>query len=418
MSLIHGNPTNQVKLEHLDEYSLLGILDYLDFDELVNLADTNQEFRQFIAEHYMIPKYRIHEKQIIMPYVLEDLSGISITVKSRTFLSLLRSFGHLIRDLKFSGLFSRTRCNKIYTFIEQYCSNTLVEFELEAPDFITFSPNQPFKKVTKLLLENSYQVDFSVIDLVFPAVKELTVLSFQPINPQLSRFFSNLEHLHLVEIFWDNYAGIEDGIRKFVQTNPQLRTLRLERVPSNELLKYIRDTSKHLESLVIGYSSNVMSAYSEKINFEHIKKLKVKSVKSSEQESNSMITFQQLESIEIDSFEELLVPIALIRQQNSQLKSITFTNFEGNVSDILAESGPFEALEEVKLSWDSEKDMGRLLNDFETLKKITFVWNQSRTQPLVLEPINQILQANWRISSHNLVERPAFNVYDVVITRD
>lgn len=403
----------------MDEYSLLGILDYLDFDELVNVADTNQDFRQFIADHYMIPIYRIHEKSIaITPFVREDLSGRSITTKNHTYVSLLRSFGHLIRGVEFSGPFSRTRGRTIYSSIEQYCSNTLVEFEFNEPYYITFNPNQPFKKVTKLQLQNSYEVDYSAIDLAFPAVEELTVQTDQPLHALLPRFFPNLQHLRVVEIFWKNYAGIEDGIRQFVQSNPQLRTLSLTRIPSNQLLKYVKEALPNLESLGIGYSSAVMSSYNETINFEHVKKLKIESVEESEQESDSMITFQQLESIEIVTFGAFLVPIAMIRQQNRWLKSITFTRFEGSVADILTEAGPFEALEEVKLSWNRERGMGRILNDFETLKKVTFVWIQLREQPLVFEEIHQILHANWQISGHFLVgELSSSEIYDVVLTR-
>lgn len=374
-------------------------------------------FRQLIADHYMIPIFRIHEKKIRFAKIQysEDRDALYIT-EYQTILPFLRNFGHLITSLKFSDLTSE-ESTTTFSYIEQYCSNTLVEFELDRLKHTIDNESKKFKRVTKLTLEYWYESDFSAIELVYPALEELTVKRYDLIQPSLGRNFPNLKRLHLIEKSLKNFT--DGGIRNFVDTNPQLRTLSIERVPSFELLKHISETSKNLESLSISYNSTVMSAYNEVVHFDTIKKLTVKPLKYSAEESNPMITFGKLESLEIVTLDKDLVPIELIRQQNIGLKSLSLKSLGRKQADILNESGPFQALEEVKLMWEFSRGTERVLNDMETVKKITYVWYQVYDEPLVFDKILNRVQGNWHLSDYFLVDRKyRYDLYDVVITRD
>lgn len=50
--------SNDVDLSaYLDEYSLLGVLDFLSFDDLVIVASMSPQNRQLILDHYITPHY-------------------------------------------------------------------------------------------------------------------------------------------------------------------------------------------------------------------------------------------------------------------------------------------------------------------------------------------------------------------------
>lgn len=63
----HSQPaslSSQHRLDQLDDWSLLGIFDFLDYDEIINLAQASERFHQVILQRYMIPVFHIDEKLI------------------------------------------------------------------------------------------------------------------------------------------------------------------------------------------------------------------------------------------------------------------------------------------------------------------------------------------------------------------
>lgn len=405
----------------MDDYSLLQIFDCLDINGLINLADISPGFRQLITDHYMIPIFRIHENTIHFSEAKpsETRGGLVLT-GYHTYLSFLRNFGHLVTVLEFAVLQGRASVT-IFDSIEHHCSDTLVELIMDRPILTINNTNQIFKKVIKLKLKYYWaESDFSAIDKVFPALEELTVEISQPLQSDLARFFPNLKRLHVIEDNLKVFA--DDGIRKFIATNPQLRAFSLGRAPSYELSRFISENGKNLQELAIKYNSSVMSQYDEVVHFDQITKLTIESEKyHRREEPNPMMAFPQLESLQINAKYTVLVPIELIQQHNISLKSLSFTKAIGTpgvYADILSESGPFQALEEIKLYWQASTGVQHLMTDFETLKKITFIFYQRPGQPLVLDELTSKLQGNWLLSEYFYqTQNPNFDLYDVAISR-
>lgn len=368
----------------------------------------------------MIPKFRIHEKKVhFATKIGERCTPDTLFIKKfAEILLFLRNFGRLITNLKFSAnTFSKQNAAKVASFIEKYCSVSLVELEIIQDIHLIIGTRKTFNRVTKLKLAHWKESNFEALDQVFPVLEEITLETYNPIPPSLIRRYSNVKRLHLLGIYATNFT--EDGVRAFVVSNQQLRALSMERVPSYELLKYISEILTHLDSLAFRYSSKIISAFPEVIHFDSVKNLSITLFEVTPRDSNPMMNFNQLDSLEIITYKISSVPIQLIRQQNASLKSILFTDLQGSdVIRILSQCGPFQALEEVRLHWEDTHEVDRLLTEFETLKKITFLWMKLPYEPLEFDVIKTKLQGDWRFVECFLAKHlAAYDLYHVVISR-
>lgn len=368
----------------------------------------------------MIPKFRIHKKKVHFATKIGErcTPDMLFIKKFAEILLFLRNFGRLITNLKFSAnTFSKQNAAKVASFIEKYCSGSLVELEIIQDIHLIIGTRKTFNRVTKLKLAHWKESNFEALDQVFPVLEEITLETYNPIPPSLIRRYSNVKRLDLLGIYATNFT--EDGVRAFVDSNQQLRALSMERVPSYELLKYISEILTHLDSLAFRYSSKIISAFPEVIHFDSVKNLSITLFEVTPRDSNPMMNFNQLDSLEIITYKISSVPIQLIRQQNASLKSILFTDLQGSdVIRILSQCGPFQALEEVRLHWEDTHEVDRLLTEFETLKKITFLWMKLPYEPLEFDVIKTKLQGDWRFVGCFLAKHlAAYDLYHVVISR-
>lgn len=61
--------SHTLQLDDLNDDVVLGIFEELDFEELLDLADVNIQFRDLITQHYIIPKCHLNEQVVqIIPY--------------------------------------------------------------------------------------------------------------------------------------------------------------------------------------------------------------------------------------------------------------------------------------------------------------------------------------------------------------
>lgn len=134
-------PPAELHLDKLDVPSLLGIFDHLNFEEMINIASINDNFRQLIIDHYLLPHAHIGHKTIRI-----EASGTHAgssdamtmqfdkieTIRSyETALRLLRNFGHLIESIAFNPRnFTHEESAMIGDHIIAYCATNLREFEL------------------------------------------------------------------------------------------------------------------------------------------------------------------------------------------------------------------------------------------------------------------------------------------------
>lgn len=200
--------TSTASLGRIDTYSLLDIYDHLDFDDLVNVALIDSHFSDLITRHYMIAKYRIHEKLIQISNNPDNATDHPDAVPIRnygTILQFLQLFGHLITKLEFSHYYSDSEAPTINRFIAEHCSSSLTEITLKGVGVYLMSETKQRFEIFRVYSELS-------IDQIGSFVREnrnLTALlmPWTDLSYNYSIFFDiigELEELEELRFRWSN----------------------------------------------------------------------------------------------------------------------------------------------------------------------------------------------------------------------
>lgn len=371
----------------------------------------------------MLPIFRIHERAIcLLPNKREiEKHGEFIIREHHSVLPFLRDFGHLIKSLKFyEKRYSEEHALQINKYIEKYCSNTLVELDLiTAESYFIRDTKTIFSSVIKLELSHINDINHMEIDRIYPALEDLTIATLTEIPQNVGKFVPRLTRLHVVE-----YLGhaSDVGIRELLRCNPQLGALKLGRVPSLELLKFISETSLNLTSLSINYKqSEIHSDTGEVVHFEFVQNFTIEVNDWNGEIHTTPISFKQLKTLEISS-NNFDIPVNLLKD-NAGLKSLSLPmGNEECTRRTLNEAGPFQSLEELKMQWFNYNDTSIIthaMERFDTLKRIILIVYELEGDALNLNAIQANFQGEWRVIDYQFAKTHSiFDVYFVTISRE
>lgn len=406
-------PSTGLKLNELDINSLLGICDHVNFGSLINLADTNTEFRQLITDRYMIPIFRIHEqvisfeKQDIVMYIPDDTIAIG---KVHTILRFLRIFGHLITRVKLSGSqFEEKQTALITRYIDEYCAINLVELDLiDAGEYLISNAERIFEKARKVHLRNVKQLENIQIHRIYPNINELSFAT----DSKLAA--SPLYHLQYTQHFGNSLISLA-----------QLRTLSLHGLPTFDLVSVISAKMPQLETLSIAYYVNNFVVPANQItHFNKVKTLKISVLEHNESHTiNSLpLKFDQLDNLEI--FSSLLhnVPINLI-VENVGLRTLSLpTTLRMDefwpVFDQIQST--HMNLSELTVVWNQLSDARtvKLMTDFQQFNKITFRVNDLSDTRIHLSTLLALVPLEWQVDRVIQFSAGINYKYDVTVIRE
>lgn len=371
----------------------------------------------------MLPIFRIQERAIrLLPIKREIEKHDEFIVQERhSVLPFLRNFGHFIKSLKFhEKLYSKEHAIQIYQYIEKYCGNTLAELDLiTAGTHLTMDTTITFSSVIKLELSHMDDLNHMELDRIYPALEDLTIGALTANYMSAGKFLARLERLHVVE-YLDHENDI--SLRELLRCSPQLRALKLSRVPSFELLKFISETTLNLESLSFSYKHGAIhSATGDTVHFQTVKNFTIEINDWNSEIHTAPITFKQLTALEISSH-NFDMPVNLLKE-NAALKSLSLPR--GNeecTRSTLDEAGPFPSLEELKMQWFNYNDTSIIMDAvqrFVSLKKIILIVYELEGDELNLNAIRANIQGEWRVTDYQFVKTYSiFDIYYVTINRE
>lgn len=151
-------------LGNLDIYNLLSIFDHVNFEGLMNLADSNNNFHQLIKRHYMIPIYRIHELTLAIrgeanwhPSFSSN-ENLIVLGDPKVIEQFLRLFGDLVIRLEFSAVhYSESQTLTITQYIATYCTKSLLHLQLtEYMKFLITLQQIHFEKLESFALTDVF----------------------------------------------------------------------------------------------------------------------------------------------------------------------------------------------------------------------------------------------------------------------
>lgn len=365
----------------------MSILDFLEFQDLLQLSRANSELRELINEVIMIPKYHIQEKMIEIQNIFraDSIKENKIQLsKQETQLAFLECCGHRIRKLEIC-ISSKSLLRTLNQYIDQFLSNDVEQINL-------IGNTEHMLKQTKRTFPNVKGLQFFYIS--------------QRFRPEIDRIYPNLEELNITKCAPDahGFDPFSSFARDILESYSNLRILRLPEVESVELLALITETNPNLEKLSFTYFLNgVCGEINQIIHFKNLKELSL-DLGNVVRERLQQFSFRFDKLVALE-FRSNLWDAPLINQiieENVELKSLSFLNLN-NISAVV------DKLEQINETHNIEMltlfgcervfdHIDILLNRFSKLHQITFRIHDENASSDRLDRFNQAIRGDWRVA--------------------
>lgn len=380
-------------LESLDDFSLMGILDMLYLDDLVRLAALNPRFRQLVADHYIILKFRLHEKEVLlsvagtfsMKYKLADGSYLPITDNYDEILLVLRHFGHLFNYLDIV-IFSTGHAyfEKVQFLVNEHCSDALQNLQYiigRNGEYVPIKPvNISFPYAAEVNLEFGQRFKNIQIrlDVSFPQMKKLTANRIVGLNYTYPHLTEATLHIN------DKYEDLL-YLGDFMKMNSQLRSVDLPVFDDESYLTTISKCLPHLESLTL--RMHTLPQYSSVsftlARFPNVKHFILDTFIPGSNWNNQFrwlypsLEFDQLESLSVFSFRYFSQLFGML-ELNASLKNLTL---------------------EVDLSFHRFALLIALLQE---LKEINIIWREHSSRDEWVRCLEHVIRGNHTLEKFNV----------------
>lgn len=390
-----------VPLDSLDEYSLLDIFDWLPFNDLVNMAEMSPRIHEIIEAYYMIHKYHLDERSIIIDasdhsYSIIDSDTNDVLIHSYSgVLYFLRHFGSVLKHLEISRYFcDDMKFAQIIHFVQMYCKDTLEMIDLRNEADISIDLwDASFPRVRNVSISNFSRP--KNLPHIFPNIQNLSVTLYQKID---------FDHLYLPELKHFSFRQIDincdiNFLKNTIRLNQQLQSIHIDRMLDTDFMQFLTENLRNLTNLSVkdypfDYSANKNLA---NISFPNVKKLSVGYCSDSDTSNPFPLTFDQLEILKLRT--PYLTPkLNNFIKQNKQLKSIVLQWVRLQVDDLNFLITELPELFEIKMKWTDDITPAQLieiLNRSHTLRFLSIFTDND------VGPLLRIIEAD---SGWNLVE--------------
>lgn len=256
-SLSDDEPIHQIKITDITPFILETIFLYLDFEDLLSIADTNKQLRlaSFVPFSRRLANRTIH----LYPnrYAFEtSTTNIQISNLKQIF-QILRSFGHLITKLEYSGLYNPNHY-RIINYLNEYCSEYLIELTISK-----YFKNAPITYPHTGRISNLFT---ETID--FLKLNNLKFCDKMPYERFVLGHFSNLN----VFKFCDSAAN--DEIAPFLRLNPQVKWFKIK-LNDFDFLHSLTDLLQTIETLEIETCIDYRPQITPSIHLPNVKKFAI-----------------------------------------------------------------------------------------------------------------------------------------------
>lgn len=389
--------TESTQLDQMDTYSLLGIFDNLNFEELLYTADISARIRDIIETHYMVPKYQIHEKPtFISLYDKSDESSAYLVIqKTLNILKFLRNFGHNIEKIKFDAYGYGDDDTIISEYIAKYCSNSLNEINLyDGGYYLLNAANETFNQIRSLhFAVSEKKLNNLEIHRIYPRLERLKIYARRPIASQYLAY----EFPYLIDLdYSDGESSVDySTLQRLLEANAQLRSLSINMLTTFEALQMIHDNSPALETLSFVRREGDFFDANRTIHFESVRNFAVhKIVTDFDGRDDFPITFEHLNSLEIAAILNEAMFDLIQRNQKIEMLSISYRVAERSMKRLLNILNDFSTLKTITLLWPIHMDSDEFWTSLNGLKSLTTIKFMSWTRHL--DGLSEEMPTNWK----------------------
>lgn len=388
----------------------MAVLDWLDFDELLNLAETNQHFHQIITDRYIIGKYKLHEKQVLFTGSVDETANLTMDANKISIhnhligMQLLRNYGDLIANIRIDRLYFNNIVAKILAEdINIFCSKSLKTIHIIDSDGLIISQfRRPFEKLENVIINDLHMEDELSLDEIVPNLRSLDFILHEskPIA-SIERHYPNLKYLRC-RIGRMNGADSQH-VKNLLLLNRQLDSVYLERVGNIDLLNSVNEILPNLTSFGLTiHPSDELEQTNHFIHFKNVRNLTLRIYRRNDAVFSPFpLKFNILNAVELE-----------IHQPSQQLLDTLFAHTElKNIAmlwtdvDIcmafLDRIANFPKLEEIQLKWSSAIDTTLALEKFllnnNSVQRITIALSTASDR----EQLNQLTSQAWTFVNEN-----------------
>lgn len=311
---------DKMTFDGLNEDCIIFILEKLDFEDLLSMAQVNENLRvlandvfrrkfakkKIVIYNYFLDeepeeelgiiakaltrlRFKFIEKRNANPATIINNESIEIMENVYNSLNVLKCFGNRIQKLKLVfGEAESDESQKILRFVNKYCSESLIDFELDVSEGNAFKCfKKPFKTIEHLSLRDfipNIEESIPQMNHTFPVLHSLSLTPLRLMGNYIKCYFSHLEHLCLDVPYC---TTIDD----LLQINPHVKSVELAQA-TPQFMQNVNTKLPNLENLAIWD----IELSQEMIQFENVKKFIAKNTLNSPRN----IHFPKLQELQIN----------------------------------------------------------------------------------------------------------------------
>lgn len=297
--------SNKLKIDDLTEKELVQIFQWLDFPDLLNVANATKKLRNAAGKIYTrkyAHKLVKFDVETIGSNIDETLTTFEIN-DARTCLLMFRAFGAFIAKLhlNFNGIGQR-RIRAMSQALNDYCAKTLNELEWHHVPANAIT--QKFPKLTILRVKNGHLGGQTAqFQETFPMLCALELSNIQAENRKcIERTFLKLMHLKVHIEMHKGMDFLKSNVKAAIQMNPQLRSFCIGSGCDSKLLPYINDMLPLLTHLEIQQPrSKLFDSEIDAVHFERVRNFTLDITQSKDSFSNIPLRFDRLKKFHLNA---------------------------------------------------------------------------------------------------------------------
>lgn len=395
-------------LADLDEYSVMEVLDRVDLDDLLTLADTSHWLRHLIERHYIAGKYRLNE-QIVRIFIEGDLYNLTISTdgthtmtldRRDSFVRLFRLFGSHISHLHIDrprSLAKAAQFEWLARHIERYSRHSLKTLNLQRQSNELLALwHESFDRVQSVDITPRQPPAFG-LPALFPNARVLNITVVTDFA------YEHLHFPHLAQLKYRDYKAQGDNaiLTELLARNQRVRWLRLDRLVDMATLNYISANLHHMD--YFRYSGSIRDLIRRREDGGAIPLLSVRHFSVDlifEPFASPPIpfVFERLQTLDI-SYRGLSPSFAEFVARNRHLRRLSLIYSGPLQVDLLALVEPLAELEALDFQWTTDTiPVGHLteLLGRRRLTRVKAILIDERAEDV--ERIEQAVPRGWHCS--------------------
>lgn len=327
-SVVPANPFDPKDVnvfDHLDDYSFMGVLDFLPLSDLVIIASMSPRNNQLIVHHYLIPEMGQRDPMLrVSISESESFAFYSRGGMDSSYSELCMGRGCMLAALKvlcpisseldirvdYNRRFDAALTEMVESYVGNYCAGTDQHVSLNG---IAQSVGQfrfPYAKSVRI----SQPEAFKHFDLAgsFPRVQQLTI--------NLHGRYSLAQHLpHLTSFRLHDYSLEDFDLQAFGEKNPQIRDADLQICGRIENIDKVNRLFPRLESLQLRLGRPQMrSSHSASADGSSL----------GPSDSVGLVRFRNVKNFTLDLTKFYDIPVTASHLNADKLSSIAFDRLE------------------------------------------------------------------------------------------